>query len=224
MRKCSQFTKLAKWGYSASQHNNNIGPLPDFYSHQFSCVLDSDEATQKFSRTKLAKWGYSASQHNNNIGPLPDFYSHQFSCVLDSDEATQKFSRTSNSYFRDFENLSRRVDFEIFADSTRANIQEQLIRIYNSLFDFRLNLRSGDTRLRNTTTISGLCPTSTVTSSVVFWTPTRQLRNFRGSPKVRKFLSPLLEIDCHRPSKVGKFLSPVLEINFQSSRKCEIEV
>nr|KAF7413186.1 hypothetical protein H0235_013037 [Vespula pensylvanica] len=55
--------------------------------------------------------------------------------------------------FGDFENLSRRVDLEIFADAIRANIEEQLIRIYNSLFDFRPNWRSGDTRLRKTTTI-----------------------------------------------------------------------
>ncbi|KAL2744933.1 hypothetical protein V1477_007475 [Vespula maculifrons] len=41
-------------------------------------------------------------------------------------------------------------------------------------------MRSGDTRLREMTTKSGLKPTFTVTSSVVLWTSTRVLRNFRG--------------------------------------------
>ncbi|KAL2744084.1 uncharacterized protein V1477_007685 [Vespula maculifrons] len=37
-----------------------------------------------------------------------------------------------------------------------------------------------DSRLRGTTTKSGLGPTFTVTSSVELWTSTRELRNFRG--------------------------------------------
>ncbi|KAL2734959.1 hypothetical protein V1477_013485 [Vespula maculifrons] len=37
-----------------------------------------------------------------------------------------------------------------------------------------------DSRLRETTTKSGLGPTFTVTSSVELWTSTRELRNFRG--------------------------------------------
>ncbi|KAL2731166.1 hypothetical protein V1477_015601 [Vespula maculifrons] len=37
-----------------------------------------------------------------------------------------------------------------------------------------------DSRLRGTTTKSGLGPNFTVTSSVVLWTSTRELRNFRG--------------------------------------------
>ncbi|KAL2734986.1 hypothetical protein V1477_013512 [Vespula maculifrons] len=37
-----------------------------------------------------------------------------------------------------------------------------------------------DRRFRETTTKSGLGPTFKVTSSVVLWTSTRELRNFRG--------------------------------------------
>ncbi|KAL2737185.1 hypothetical protein V1477_012141 [Vespula maculifrons] len=51
--------------------------------------------------------------------------------------------------FGDFENLSRRMDLKVFADAIRASIREQLIRIYNSLFDLRLNLRSGETVSRD---------------------------------------------------------------------------
>ncbi|KAL2730411.1 hypothetical protein V1477_016222 [Vespula maculifrons] len=55
----------------------------------------------------------------------------------------------------------RRENLEIFADAIHASITEQ------------------DTRLRETTTKSGLRPTFTVTSSVVLWTSTREFRNFR---------------------------------------------
>ncbi|KAL2745263.1 uncharacterized protein V1477_006680 [Vespula maculifrons] len=41
-------------------------------------------------------------------------------------------------------------------------------------------MQSRDSQLRETTTNSGLGPTFTVTSSVVLWTSTRELRNFRG--------------------------------------------
>ncbi|KAL2721635.1 LOW QUALITY PROTEIN: hypothetical protein V1477_020455 [Vespula maculifrons] len=45
----------------------------------------------------------------------------------------------------------------------------------------RINLRSGDTRLRERTTKTDLRPTFRVSSSVVFWTSTRELRKFRGA-------------------------------------------
>ncbi|KAF7409564.1 hypothetical protein HZH68_003945 [Vespula germanica] len=41
-------------------------------------------------------------------------------------------------------------------------------------------LRSGDSRLRMTTTLSPLRPTYTVPGSVVRWTSTSELRNFRN--------------------------------------------
>ncbi|KAL2749474.1 hypothetical protein V1477_002414 [Vespula maculifrons] len=41
-------------------------------------------------------------------------------------------------------------------------------------------MQSRDTRLRETTTKWGLEPTFAVISSVVLWTSTRELRNFRG--------------------------------------------
>nr|XP_050844506.1 uncharacterized protein LOC127061521 [Vespula vulgaris] len=41
-------------------------------------------------------------------------------------------------------------------------------------------LRSRDTRMRERTTKTGLRPTLTVTSSVVFWTSTKELRKSRG--------------------------------------------
>ncbi|KAL2734940.1 hypothetical protein V1477_013466 [Vespula maculifrons] len=91
----------------------------------------------------------------------------------------------------------RRENLEIFADTIHASINEQLIQIYNSFFDFSLKYRVGivglerrrqsttqmqirDTRFRETTTKYGLGPTFTVTSSVEHWTPTRELRNLRG--------------------------------------------
>ncbi|KAL2737276.1 LOW QUALITY PROTEIN: uncharacterized protein V1477_012232, partial [Vespula maculifrons] len=58
--------------------------------------------------------------------------------------------------FGDFENLSRRMDLKVFADAIRASIREQLIRIYNSLFDLRLNLRSGETASRDDNNIGPL--------------------------------------------------------------------
>ncbi|KAL2749472.1 LOW QUALITY PROTEIN: hypothetical protein V1477_002412 [Vespula maculifrons] len=120
----------------------------------------------------------------------------------------------------------RQENLEIFADGIHASINEQLIQIYNSFFDFRLECRVGilgyerrqqsgvlnrplqllvqlcfgsrqgnleifadgihasineqDTRLREMTTKWGLEPTFAVTSSVVLWISTRELRNFRG--------------------------------------------
>ncbi|KAL2742178.1 hypothetical protein V1477_009807 [Vespula maculifrons] len=41
-------------------------------------------------------------------------------------------------------------------------------------------MRSGDSRLRMTTTISVLWPTFIVPGSVVRWTSSSELRNFRG--------------------------------------------
>ncbi|KAL2727568.1 LOW QUALITY PROTEIN: hypothetical protein V1477_016844 [Vespula maculifrons] len=42
------------------------------------------------------------------------------------------------------------------------------------------------------------------------------------SSTVRKFLSPLAEIDFQSPPRVRKFLSPFLEIDRQSSRDAKI--
>ncbi|KAF7390326.1 hypothetical protein HZH68_012183 [Vespula germanica] len=42
-------------------------------------------------------------------------------------------------------------------------------------------------------------------------------------PKVRKFLSPIVEIDIQSPQNVRKFLSPHMEIECQSSQKCGIK-
>ncbi|KAL2745066.1 hypothetical protein V1477_006483 [Vespula maculifrons] len=76
----------------------------------------------------------------------------------------------------------RRGNLEIFVDAIHTSINEQLIQIYNSVFGCRLKCRtqmqSRDTRFRETTTKSGLGPTFTVTTSVVLWTSTRELRNF----------------------------------------------
>ncbi|KAL2738420.1 uncharacterized protein V1477_011779 [Vespula maculifrons] len=49
------------------------------------------------------------------------------------------FKELRNFYTcEEFHNLSPRVDLEIFTDVIRVSINEQLIQIYNSLFDFRL--------------------------------------------------------------------------------------
>ncbi|KAL2731202.1 uncharacterized protein V1477_015567 [Vespula maculifrons] len=89
----------------------------------------------------------------------------------------------------------RRENLEIFADAIHASINEQLIQIYNSFFDFRLKYSVGKVgfgrrqhsrikmlyrynRLRETTTKSGIGPTFTVTSSVELWTSTETLEIF----------------------------------------------
>ncbi|KAL2734943.1 hypothetical protein V1477_013469 [Vespula maculifrons] len=91
----------------------------------------------------------------------------------------------------------RQENLEIFADAIHASINEQLIQIYDGIFGFKLKCRVGilgferrkqstikmlyrDSRLRETTTKTGLGPTLTVTSSVELWTSTRELRNLRG--------------------------------------------
>ncbi|KAF7382630.1 hypothetical protein HZH68_015549 [Vespula germanica] len=55
------------------------------------------------------------------------------------------------------------------------------LRLVTTRAAMTINLRSGDTRLREGTAKTVLRPTLTVTSSVVFWTSTRELRKFRGS-------------------------------------------
>ncbi|KAL2748426.1 hypothetical protein V1477_003069 [Vespula maculifrons] len=72
------------------------------------------------------------------------------------------------------------TDLKLSQEAIRTSINEELIEIYNSLFDFKLTLQSGDICPRQTSTKSVLPPTNTVTTSVVFWTSTRRLRNFRG--------------------------------------------
>ncbi|KAL2741861.1 hypothetical protein V1477_009490 [Vespula maculifrons] len=61
----------------------------------FSCALDFDQCTQKFSRMPFvhvltnnlnAKRGYVASRDDNNIGYLTDIYNSWFSCALDFDQ------------------------------------------------------------------------------------------------------------------------------------------
>ncbi|KAF7388772.1 hypothetical protein HZH66_009909 [Vespula vulgaris] len=59
-------------------------------------------------------------------------------------------------------------NLENFAEDIPASINEQF------------QLRSGDTRLREKKTKTGLRPTLTVTGSLVFWTSTRELGKFRG--------------------------------------------
>ncbi|KAL2744470.1 hypothetical protein V1477_007012 [Vespula maculifrons] len=160
------------------------------------------------------KWGYTPTRDDNKVGSLTLCF---------------ELRRVDLEIFtlaRDFDNLSPRVDLEIFTDAIRVSINEQLIQIYNSLFDFKLKyevgihgcerkqqrrvvdrllqlliqlcfglgrenleiftdairteMRSGDTRLREKTTKTGRRPTFIVTNSVVFWTWTRELRNFHG--------------------------------------------
>ncbi|KAL2731210.1 hypothetical protein V1477_015538 [Vespula maculifrons] len=65
-----------------------------------------------------------------------------------------------------------------------------------------------DSRLRETTTMSGLGPTFTVTSSVELWTSTRELRNFRGCHPC-KYKRTIIQIynsvfGCRLKSSVGR--------------------
>ncbi|KAL2734998.1 hypothetical protein V1477_013524 [Vespula maculifrons] len=64
-------------------------------------------------------------------------------------------------------------------------------------------MQSRDTRFRETTTKSGLGPTFTVTSSVVLWTSTRELRNFRRChPCKLKCRVGILGFERRRQSRV----------------------
>ncbi|KAL2748105.1 hypothetical protein V1477_003654 [Vespula maculifrons] len=78
----------------------------------------------------------------------------------------------------------RRGNLENFAEVIPASINEQLVKYISEFLIitifYSIELRSGDTRLRERTTKTGLRPPLTVTGSVVFWTSTKELRNFRG--------------------------------------------
>ncbi|KAF7397213.1 hypothetical protein HZH68_008435 [Vespula germanica] len=79
-----------------------------------------------------------------------------------------------------------KIDFDSYWFSLALNFDEYTSQF--SLYAFFgsnreesiFKLRSGDTRLRERTTKADLRPTFTVTSSVVFWTSTRELRKFHG--------------------------------------------
>ncbi|KAL2730415.1 hypothetical protein V1477_016226 [Vespula maculifrons] len=71
----------------------------------------------------------------------------------------------------------RRENLEIFADAIHASINEQLIQIYNSFFDFRLKCRVGILGFERRQQ-SGVFDRS---FSVVLWTSMSELRKYRGS-------------------------------------------
>ncbi|KAL2725781.1 hypothetical protein V1477_018219 [Vespula maculifrons] len=92
-----------------------------------------------------------------------------------------------------------------------------------SLFQYStFKLRSGDTRPREMTTKSGLRTTFSVPSSVVFWTSTRELRNFRRMPFLRisisapskdfENLSPQVDLEIFKLSKDFENLSPRVDL------------
>ncbi|KAF7404066.1 hypothetical protein HZH68_006860 [Vespula germanica] len=103
-----------------------------------------------------------------------NFDSCWFSLVLNFDEYTTQFSlyaffgsnREESILATNFDEYASQFSQYAFSASSR----EELI----------FKLRSGDTRLRERTTKTGLRPPLTVTSLVVFWTSMRELRKFRG--------------------------------------------
>ncbi|KAL2734997.1 hypothetical protein V1477_013523 [Vespula maculifrons] len=136
----------------------------------------------------------------------------------------------------------RRENLEIFADTIHASINEQLIQIYNSFFDFSLKYRVGivglerrrqsttqmqirDTRFRETTTKYGLGPTFTVTSSVEHWTPTRELRNLRGChPCKLKCYIGIVGFERRQQSRVlGRTLQLLVSV-FGCGLKCRVGI
>ncbi|KAL2737186.1 LOW QUALITY PROTEIN: uncharacterized protein V1477_012142 [Vespula maculifrons] len=133
-------------GETVSRDDNNMGPLTDLYIQL--CFGLRRGNLEIFADTIPSTIYEEFTQVQYSITHIFEILYYFFSFRL-------RFCT-----FGDFENLSRRMDLKVFADAIRASIREQLIRIYNSLFDLRLNLR--------------------ITSSVVFWAPTRELRNFRG--------------------------------------------
>ncbi|KAL2731111.1 uncharacterized protein V1477_015616 [Vespula maculifrons] len=59
-----------------------------------------------------------------------------------------------------------------------------------------------DSRLREKTTKSGLGPTLTVTSSVVFWCSTREPRNFHGCHPCNRLRDTTTKSGLDRPLKL----------------------
>ncbi|KAL2728330.1 LOW QUALITY PROTEIN: uncharacterized protein V1477_017606 [Vespula maculifrons] len=133
--------EMVKWGYSPTRDENKVGLLTDFDT-QFRL---------EFRRVHIAvlPWGYSASQDDNKIGPSNNFDSYCFSLALNFDEYTSQFSQYA---------------FSVNNNEELMQVQYYIIHIFEilcKLFDFRLELRSGDTRLRETTTKSDLRTTLT---------------------------------------------------------------
>ncbi|KAL2736286.1 hypothetical protein V1477_012795 [Vespula maculifrons] len=104
-----------------------------------------------------AKWGYAASGDDNNVGSLADLYSFWFSCALD------------------FDQLKCEVGIHGFGRRQQCRVFGRPFVVSGSV----TYMRSGDSRLRMTTTKLRLRPTYTVPGSVVRWTSTSELRNFR---------------------------------------------
>ncbi|KAL2734958.1 hypothetical protein V1477_013484 [Vespula maculifrons] len=119
----------------------------------------------------------------------------------------------------------RRENLEIFADAIHASINEQLIQIHDGIFGFRLKCRIKmlyrDSRLREKTTKSGLGPTLTVTSSVVFWCSTREPRNFHGChPCKHKCSVEIVASERRRQSRVlDRTLQLLVQLSFGLRRE-----
>ncbi|KAL2723062.1 uncharacterized protein V1477_019653 [Vespula maculifrons] len=156
------------WGYCATWGKYKAGALGSGSSHatNFHHSNLNPRGTHA-PQNETEWWGYCATWGKYKAGALGS--GSNFHCALSED----------------FDSLPPREDLEISQEAIRACINEQLIQIYNSLFDFRPTcetyMRSGDSRLRMTTTISVLWPTFIVPGSVVRWTSSSELRNFAGS-------------------------------------------
>ncbi|KAL2734984.1 LOW QUALITY PROTEIN: hypothetical protein V1477_013510 [Vespula maculifrons] len=186
-------------GYSVSRDDNKVGSWTDLYSYEFSCAFDFDERTKKFSwmpfmQTQMQSRDTRFRETTTKSGPGPTFKVTSSVVLLTSTRELRNFrgclscnlkyrvgivglERQQHSTVLDrtlqlLVQLSfgiRRENLEIFVDAIHASINEQLIQ-----------MQSRESRLRETTTNSGLGLTFPVTTSIVLWTSTRELRNFRG--------------------------------------------
>ncbi|KAL2750532.1 hypothetical protein V1477_001322 [Vespula maculifrons] len=161
--------EIVEWGYSPTRDDN--------ISDSYWCNLASnfDEYASQVSQIKLWSGDTQLRETTTKTVLQPTLTVTSTVIELRSGDSKLREGRTKRAFDRLLQLLVqlcfglRRWNLENFAEVIPASINEQLIE-----------LRSGDTRLREGTTKTGLRPTLTVTDSVVFWTSTRELRKFRG--------------------------------------------
>nr|XP_050866084.1 uncharacterized protein LOC127071178 [Vespula vulgaris] len=181
--------EMEEWGYSPTSDDN----ISD--SYWFSLASNFDEYASQFSQytfstnlnCEVGILGCERQQQRRAfVRPLQLLVQlcfglrrgniENFAEAIPNEMEEWGYSPTSDDNISDSYWFSLASNFDEYASqfsqyTFSTSDREELI----------FKLRSGDTRMRETTTKTGLRPTLTVTSSVVFWTSTRELRKFRGS-------------------------------------------
>ncbi|KAL2732794.1 hypothetical protein V1477_015035, partial [Vespula maculifrons] len=158
--------KLWRWGYFPTHDANKI----DFDSCWFSLTLNFDEYTSQFS---MKLWsGDNRLRETTTMSSVRPILIVNGSVLLPISTSTHRSSRSTHSL--ELIEKSQPIGSVLLRISTGTHCGSP------STLSTQINLRSGDTRLRERTTKTVLRPTFTVTSTVVLWTSTRELRKFRG--------------------------------------------